>query len=93
MVQLPPELEALIFAGVVFLVTEGLKVVSGWLGFDLSGAGAAIAAGLVAAVVALLNGLLGAIPPQFADIANAVLSLIIILLGAFGIHRQSKRGK
>ena len=91
MVKLPPELESLIFAGVVFLVTEGLKVVSGWFGFDLTKAAAAIAAGIVAAIVALLNGLLGVIPVEFSSVAQSIFSLVIVVLGAFGIHRQFKR--
>ncbi len=91
MVQIPQEIESLIYAGVVFLVTEGLKVVGAWFGLDLSKAGAAIAAGLVAALVALFNGLLGNIPEVFGPVVQVAFNLLIVLLSAFGIHRQFKR--
>ena len=91
MLELSPELQALLIAGVTFLITEGLKSLSNLLGFDLSGAGAAITAALVAVALAIVNGLLGSIPPEFHEIARVVMTLLVAILGSFGVHRQFKR--
>ena len=91
MLELSPELQALLIAGVTFLVTEGLKALSNLLGFDLSGAGAAVTAALVAVALAAINGLLGAIPPEFHEIARVVMTLLVAILGSFGVHKQFKR--
>ena len=91
MVQLPIELQALIAAGVIFLVTEGLKDVGGWFHVDLSGLAAGIAATLVAVVVAFLNGLLGQLPAQYAQQVTLALALLVSILGAFGVHSVRKQ--
>lgn len=84
---LPIELQAVITAALVFLVTEGLKVVAEWIGQDLQGVGAVIAAALSTAVIAFLNGLLGAVPLEYAPAVQAALAVLVALLSAFGIHR------
>jgi len=91
MLELNPELQALLIAGVTFLVTEGLKALSEMLGWDLSGLGAAITAALVAVALTAVNGLLGLIPPQYYEIARSVMALLVVIFGSFGIHRQFKR--
>ena len=91
MLELDPELQALIIAGITFLVVEGLKALSNLVGLDLSGAAAAVTAGLVALVLAAISGVLGWIPPEYHEIARVVMALLVAILGSFGIHRQFKR--
>lgn len=93
MLELDPQLQALILAGVTYVVTEGLKALSNVLGFDLSGAAAAVTAGLMGLILALLSGLLAFIPPQYHEIAQVVMSLIVVILGSFGVHRLIKAFK
>ena len=91
MLELDPELQALIIAGITFLVVEGLKALSNLVGLDLSGAAAAVTAGLVALALAAISGVLGWIPPEYHEIARVVMALLVAILGSFGIHRQFKR--
>ena len=91
MLELDPELQALLIAGITFLVVEGLKALSNLVGLDLSGAAAAVTAGLVALVLAAISGVLGWIPPEYHEIARVVMALLVAILGSFGIHRQFKR--
>ena len=91
MLELNPELQALIIAGITFLVVEGLKALSNLIGLDLSGAAAALTAGVVAVVLAALTGLLGLVPPEYHEIARVVMALLVAILGSFGVHRQFKR--
>jgi len=90
--QLPPELiNFLLVIPLTFLITEGLKSLSALLGRDLTGAAAFIVAGLVAAVMAFINALLASIPPAQEPIWTAVFQLIVLLLGAAGLHKTIKR--
>lgn len=91
MIELDPQLQALIIAGLTWLVTEGLKSLSGALGIDLSGAKTAVVAALVALVLAGVNGLLGLIPAQYHQVAQVIMTLLVAILGAFGIHNQAKK--
>lgn len=89
--MLPVELK-LVFASVVaFLVTEGLKVVGKWIGADLGGASAAIAASLTTAALVFAESLLALVPADYHSIVSAIFGLVIALLGAFGVHAQSKK--
>ena len=91
MQELPIELQAVIAAGLGFLVTEGLKSLSTLLGKDLSGAAAGITAALASAVFLFVGSLLSAIPAEYAGVVQASLALLVAVLGAFGIHRQVRR--
>ena len=91
MLELDPELQALLIAGITFLVVEGLKALSNLVGLDLSGAAAAVTAGLVALALAAISGVLGWVPPEYHEIARVVMALLVAILGSFGIHRQFKR--
>lgn len=91
MLELDPELQIILVGFVTFLVTEGLKALGGLFGIDLSGAGSAVTAGIVALLLTFINALLGFIPPEYHEIARAVMSFLVVLLGAFGLHRQLKR--
>lgn len=91
MLELDPNLQLIIVGLITMLVTEGLKVVSGWMGLDLSGAGAAVTAGVVALILTFLGALLGLVPPEYHEIAKAVMSLLVVLLSAFGVHSRFKK--
>ena len=89
-VTLPTELEALLAAGIGFLVTAGLKSLSQLLGKDLSGWGAALTASIVTTVIYFFNALLSVIPPEAAPSVAIALTLIISILSAFGVHKTVK---
>lgn len=89
-IALPTELQALIAAGIGYLVTQGLKSLSTLLKADLSGWGSAITGALVTAVVYFFNALLSAIPVPAQQPVSIALLLIVAILSAFGIHRTVK---
>lgn len=89
-VVLPDALVALVVAGVSFLIAQGVKEVLAVFHVDLSGPAAALTAAVVAVFVAFANGLLAQIPPEMEPLAEAILRIIVILLGTvgpFGIFR------
>jgi hypothetical protein len=89
-VTMPVDLEGLIQLGLIFLVTAGLKSLSSKLGKDLTGWAAMIAASLTSAVILFFNALLSAVPePAQASVAVA-LTLLVTILGAFGVHGTVK---
>lgn len=90
-VKLPDELKLIVIPFVTMLVTEGLKVVGSWFGLDLSGKAAAVAAAICGALFFFADALLAKVPPEFEGVANAVLMLLISILGAYGLHRQALR--
>ena len=91
MLELSPELQALLIAGVTFLVTEGLKALGGLLKIDVSGAGSVVVAALVGVLLLLVNGWLALIPPEYNEIARSVMSLLVVVLSSFGVHKTVKR--
>ena len=91
MLELDPNLQAIILAGVTYIVVEGLKSLGGVFGIDLSGAGTAVTAAVMAVVLAALSGVLAWIPPQYHEIAQVVMSLIVVIFGSFGVHGIRKK--
>jgi hypothetical protein len=89
-VDLPAELQALIAMGIGYLVTQGLKSLSKLVGVDLSGWGAAIAASIVTTVIYFFNALLSAVPANAAPSVSIGLTLLVSILGAFGVHATVK---
>lgn len=89
-VTLPLELQALIASGIGFLVTAGLKSLSTLLGKDLSGWGAALTASIVTATVLFFDALLSAVPAAAAPSVAIGLTLLVSILGAFGVHKTVK---
>ena len=83
---LSPEIQVFLAAGIAFLVTNALKVISTKLGFDLSGNSARITAALVAAAVLFANQLLALIPAQYQPIVGPAMALLAAVLGTFGVH-------
>lgn len=84
------DMQTLIAAAIGYLVTEGLKSLSALLGRDLSGSSAAISAALVTAFVLFAEAMLSAVPDSYQPIVRALMSLLVAVFGAFGIHRLKK---
>ena len=105
--ELPQELvlviTAVVGAAVTWLVVEGVKDFVAFLGrvfkVDLSDKAAAISTALavvvsgaaVAMVLGVINALLSFVPPDAVPVVDAVLKLLILLLGGMGIHRRVKK--
>lgn len=85
--QLPNELQVLIGMVVFFLVVNGLKALSELLGRDLTGWGTIIVGILTATVIFFFNQILAAVPASSQPIVQAILNLLVLLLGGMGIKR------
>lgn len=90
-VELPLELQALIAAGIGFLVTAGLKSLSALLKADISGWASVITGGLVTSAVYFFNALLSAVPTAAQPSVAIALTLLVSILSAFGIARTVKK--
>lgn len=89
-VTLPTELEALLAAGIGFLVTAGLKSLSTLFGKDLGGWAAVLTASIVTTIVYFFNALLSAVPAAAAPSVAIALTLLVSILSAFGVHKTMK---
>ncbi len=89
-VELPMPLQALIAAGIGFLVTAGLKSLSTLLKSDISGWGSVITGGLTTSVIFFFNALLSAVPAPAQPSVAVGLTLLVTILSAFGIARTVK---
>lgn len=85
MFQLPVEAKALL----TYLITNGIKALLGLFGVGLEGKLAAIVASVVAAILFFLEGILAQFP-ESQEIVVQVLSLVAMVLSAFGIHYSVK---
>lgn len=90
MLELDPQLQAMLLALVTLLVTDGLKALGELLKIDISGAASAIVAAVVALVLAVINGLFGFVPPEFHEVVRVIMQLLITILSAYGAYRQLK---
>lgn len=94
--ELPVELIAVLSALVGMVVAEGAKSLSRLLNIDLSGHVAALTAAIVAALVAIANGLLIQVPPEYAALAEGLLAFLVIVLGPMALysflHRRNAEG-
>lgn len=86
LVEVPVELQSLIQIGieivVVFLLTQALKA-----GFDFSGYKAQIVAALFSAAMVVINSLLAKVPANLEGIVGALLNLLVVVLGSFGVYK------
>ncbi len=83
----------MIGAAVTFLVVNGLKDFSNFVGQDLSGWGTVIAAGFTAIVIFSIDTLLQVavtIDPSLVPKVNAFLQILVILFGAMGFKRMQR---
>ena len=90
--ELPVELQSLLALGVASLVTFVLTQLAKF-GFDFSGYKSQLVAALVSAVIVVINALLAKIPADFSGIVTAAFQVLVIVLGAFGIHGLYKQVK
>jgi hypothetical protein len=90
-VELPLELQALVAAGIGYLVTAGLKSLSVLLKSDISGWGSVITGGLVTSTVYFMNAILSAVPVAAQPSVAIGLTLVVAILSAFGIHATMKK--
>ena len=91
LVQLPSELKLILTPFVAVLVTEGLKAIGALFGIDLSGRAAAVTAAVAGALFLFADNLLAQIPPAAEPFANGLLTFLIVILTAYGVHRQLVR--
>jgi len=92
-VELPVELQALLAAVIGYLVTQGLKSLSALLNADLNGWAAAITASVVTTVIYFFHAILSAVPASAQPSVAITLTLIVSILGAFGVHSAVKGKK
>lgn len=90
LVEVPVPLQALIQVGIeigiVFLLTQLAK-----LGFDFSGYKAQLVAAFFSAVMVVLNTLLAKVPANLEGIVGALLNLLVVVLGSFGVYKLYKQ--
>ena len=86
LVEVPVELQSLIQIGievaVVFILTQLAKA-----GFDFSGYKAQIVAAVFSAVMVFANALLAKVPANLEGIVGALLHLLVVVLGSFGVYK------
>jgi hypothetical protein len=80
-----PALEALIIAGISWIVTAGLKSLSNVLKKPLEGKATAITGAFVFVAVELINILFSVIPPEYQETTRNLLILIVGVLSMYGI--------
>jgi hypothetical protein len=88
--SLPVELQAMVAALIGYLVTQGIKSLSAMIGSDLSGWSAALTASVVTTIIYFITALLSAIPVSAQPSVAIGLTLLVSILGAFGIHNTVK---
>lgn len=85
-IEVPVELQSLIQIGieivVIFLLTQLAKA-----GFDFSGYKAQLVAAMFGAVMVILNTLLAKVPANLESIVGALLNLLVVVLGSFGVYK------
>jgi len=90
--ELPVELQTLIQYGLEIFVTFALTQLAK-AGFDFSGYKSQLVAAFFAAVMAIAGALIGKVPADFQNILGVVLQLVVVVLGAFGVHGLYKQIK
>jgi hypothetical protein len=90
-VQLPLELQAIVAAGIGFLVTAGLKSLSVLMKKDISGWASVVTGGLVTSAVYFLNAILSTVPDAAQPSVAIGLTLLVSILSAFGVAATVKK--
>jgi uncharacterized membrane protein len=86
LVELPVDLQVLLKIGLESLVVLALTELAKY-GFDFGGYKAQLTAALFSAAMVVVNYFLGLIPSGYEGVATAVLHLVVVLLGAFGLYK------
>jgi hypothetical protein len=90
-VELPIELQAMLAAGIGFLVTAGLKSLSVLLNKDISGWGSVITGGLATSVIYFFTAILSAVPVAAQPSVTIALTLLVSIVSAFGVASTVKK--
>ena len=90
-VQLPLEIQAIVAAGIGFLVTAGLKSLSVLLKKDISGWASVVTGGLVTSTVYFLNAILSTVLDAAQPSVAIGLTLLVSILSAFGVAATIKK--
>lgn len=93
LIELPDELKMLLGAVVTLYVTQFLKWASAQLGVDITGRSAEFSAAIVGAVLVFVNAALTNVPVEFVPVANQLLALLVVVLGAFGLYDKLLKPK
>ena len=73
-----------------YLVTEGLVSLGRLFGKDLSGRTAALTAAIVGGFLFFLTSLINSLPPDQQTAAATISTLIVLIIGAFGLNDTVK---
>ena len=94
-IELVGLLTALVGGGVTYLVVNGIKGVGEWFGKDLTPFAVKFAALASASAVALsldlINFGIESVPAEYMPVVTGAFSFLVVLLGAVGVHRNSKK--
>lgn len=90
LIEIPPELQTLIQVVIEIVVVFVLTQLAKW-GLNLQEHKAAVTAALFSAVMVILNALLAKVPLNLEGIVSALLNLLVVVLGAFGLYKQYRR--
>ena len=89
-VVVPDDLGTIIKLAIGLLVTQGLKSLSKLFNADISGWGAALTASIATSVILFFDALLSAVPDAAEPSVAVLLTLIVTILGAFGLKDTLK---
>jgi hypothetical protein len=82
MFTLPPEFKA----AMTFLITQGIKSIFAMFKVQISGWGSVAVASFVGAVLFFADSIVGALQPDQQSAVTMVVTLVMVILSAFGIH-------
>lgn len=85
------QMQTVILLLITFLVTAGIKSIGTLFGTDLSGYAAALTAGIVALAIGIFQAVVvPLIPLAYVSIIETVAEVLVLALGAAGIHKTVK---
>lgn len=91
LISLPVELQEVLLRALEIAAVFALTQLSKYLPFDISGYKAEIVAALFAAIMVIVNGFLSQVPAGLENLVAALLNLVVILLGSYGMHKVYRR--
>jgi len=86
MFTLPVEVKA----AATFFLTQGIKSLFGLFKVEIGGWGSAVVAAFVGAVLFFGEGVIATISPAQQEGVVAAFNLVLVILGAFGVHKTYK---
>ncbi len=89
-IEIPELLTGLFIMFVSYFVNQGLKNLSKWTNRNLTGYAAQISGALITAGLLFFNAMLAAVPDPYRPIVAQSLVLLVLILGAFGVHATKK---